>query len=163
MTLQEIVARFNTTPFLFVGSGIARRYYNLPNWKELLKHFAEEINKDRFAYRAYESRAEGIDTPNGLLPMVASLIQNDYEVEWYRNSKIRSLDELGLSSVEAGSSPFKAEMAAFIKENSKLNPDYKQAFPDLTPKSMTAYLREKNNNTSRYTSLLELASRNNLF
>ena len=27
MTLQEVVARFNTTPFLFAGSGITRRYY----------------------------------------------------------------------------------------------------------------------------------------
>lgn len=81
MTLQEVVARFNTTPFLFVGSGITRRYYNLPNWKDLLKHFAEEISKDRFAYRSYESRADELDLPNGLLPMVASLIQRDYEAE----------------------------------------------------------------------------------
>ena len=131
MTLQEVVARFNTTPFLFVGSGITRRYYNLPNWKDLLKHFAEEISKDRFAYRSYESRAEELETPNGLLPMVASLIQRDYETEWYRNPELRTLDEAGLAQVEAGASPFKAEVAAFIKANSILNPEYKPEIDKL--------------------------------
>ena len=51
MTLQEVVARFNTTPFLFAGSGITRRYYGLPDWVGLLTYFAEKVKKDSFAYR----------------------------------------------------------------------------------------------------------------
>lgn len=125
MTLQEVIARFNTTPFLFAGSGITRRYYNLPNWEELLKHFAQVINKDRFAYRSYVSRANGIEHPNGVLPMVASLIQTDFEAAWYANEAIRTLDEEGLAMVERGVSPFKAEVAAYIARQSVIDPVYK--------------------------------------
>ena len=123
MVLHNVIARFNTTPFLFVGSGITRRYYNLPNWEDLLKHFANEINPDRFAFRAYVSEAEKMETPNGRLPMVATLIQRDYEAEWYRNPAIRTLDETGFSMIDAGTSPFKAEVAAYIKRESVRNLD----------------------------------------
>lgn len=29
MTIRDIIGKFNTTPFLFVGSGLTRRYLNL--------------------------------------------------------------------------------------------------------------------------------------
>ena len=79
MKIKEIIEKFNTTPFLFIGSGMSRRYLNLPDWKGLLKHFAEIIRKDEFAYDSYENRAKGISCKAGIMPKVAELIQKDFD------------------------------------------------------------------------------------
>ena len=55
MKISDVVEKFNTTPFLFLGSGITRRYCNLPDWKGFLEHFAKQVNNDDFAYSAYDT------------------------------------------------------------------------------------------------------------
>ena len=82
MTLQEVVARFNTTPFLFAGSGITRRYYGLPDWVGLLTYFAEKVKKDPFAYRFYENKASEAEHTEEKLPLVASYIEKDFNDAW---------------------------------------------------------------------------------
>ena len=98
MKIEDVVEKFNTTPFLFFGSGMTRRYYNLPDWKGLLEHFAREIRDDEFAYSIYENRASKMDTPVGLLPKVAELIQTDYDEKWFRYAE-RKLTRLGVSAI----------------------------------------------------------------
>lgn len=38
--IAELLNKKKTAPFLFVGSGVSRRYLNAPTWKELLSKFA---------------------------------------------------------------------------------------------------------------------------
>ena len=124
MTLQEVVARFNTTPFFFAGSGITRRYYDLPDWEGLLKEFASRINPDRFAYNAYESAAQAAGYTQGLLPKIASMIQKDFDAKWYASPEIRTLTESDLALVESGVSPFKVEVASYLSKKSSVLPKY---------------------------------------
>lgn len=124
--LDELVSSFNTTPFLFLGSGITRRYYNLPDWKNLLIHFANEVKNDDFAFSSYENLANGKEHPKGLYPLIAELIQRDYDEKWFNDARIRHIDKETAEKIKNGLSPFKGEMAHFIKQNSILNPEYEE-------------------------------------
>ena len=132
MTLQEVVARFNTTPFLFAGSGITRRYYGLPDWVGLLTYFAEKVKKDSFAYRFYENKASEAEYTEEKLPLVASYIEKDFNDAWFNNEEgIRSDSEKVHSAVSAGVSPFKAEISEYIASLSTVDPAYAEEVKKL--------------------------------
>ena len=153
MKLKEIVNKFKTTPFLFVGSGLTRRYYNLPDWESLLKHFAHEISNDDFSYSYFKNKAEKFENKQGLLPKVAELIQIEYENQWFKDPSIRHVDEQVLSDIKSGNiSPFKAEVAQYIKKHSVLNADYKDEVKllcELSIKSISGVI------TTNYDTFLE--------
>lgn len=132
MNIQEVVAQFNTTPFIFAGSGLTRRYYNLPDWEGLLKHFAEFISTDRFIYQSYVSRANQLPHPEGILPKVASLIESDFNQKWFEtDGNLRSGSEMVFRSVESGGSPFKAEVAEYLQKKSIVVEKYTQEIVKL--------------------------------
>jgi len=114
MTISEVVSQFNTVPFLFVGSGLSRRYLNTPDWKGLLAYFAGKITDDPFAYNSYLSRANAEGFKEGRLPKVAELIQKDFDQKWFSVPEMRSEDQFVLDSVMNGTSPFKAEISHYL-------------------------------------------------
>lgn len=132
--MKEIIDNFTTTPFLFVGSGITRRYYNLPSWKGLLEIFINKISSDEFAFASYENRArELIENENALYPKIAELIETDFNDLWFKNRKdIRTLDKYYSDKVKNESvSPFKAEIAMYIKNQSNIVPEYAEEIEKL--------------------------------
>ena len=64
-------------PFLFVGSGISKRYLNSEKWDELLKFFCTELNGNEFQYNVYASQLDE-DDYYGQQPAIASLLEKDY-------------------------------------------------------------------------------------
>jgi hypothetical protein len=125
MNIFDVVEKFNTTPFLFLGSGITRRYYNLPDWKGLLEYFARQVKDDDFTYSSYENRAAKEECQMGILPKVAELIQFDYDEKWFSDETIRTVKGDMLQAVKDGLSPFKAEVAEYIRINSVEVEEYK--------------------------------------
>lgn len=117
-TWKDIVKDFPTTPFLFVGSGLTRRYFDLPNWEELLKHFAAIISDDSFIFQRYMQENDKD------YKKIGSAISKDFDSKWFRDASIRTNEEDVYAAVEAGVSPFKAELAHFIKTNSIKNEAY---------------------------------------
>lgn len=132
MTVEEIIIKFNTTPFLFVGSGMTRRYLGLPDWKGLLKHFAEIVHNDEFAYSSYENLAKSMECKAGIMPQIADLIQKDFDQKWFRDPSIRTIEGVELEAVHKGISPFKAEVAEYIKKMSVVNTEYQSEINKLS-------------------------------
>lgn len=132
MTIEDVINKFNTTPFLFIGSGMSRRYLNLPDWKGLLKHFAESISNDEFAYDSYENRAKTMECKLGIMPKVAELIQQDFDKKWFSDEQIRTIDKELIEEIHKGLSPFRAELAEYIKRQSIVNMDYQREIDKLS-------------------------------
>ncbi|WP_206812924.1 SIR2 family protein [Paradesulfitobacterium ferrireducens] len=129
--ISDIVKKFATTPFLFVGSGLTRRYYNLPAWRGLLEIFARRVKDDDFAYMSYESKAKASNPQAGLYPKVAELIENDFNEKWFTTPAMRQLNEAYLKEVKEGVSPFKAEIAMYIQSHSGLVGEYRDEVEKL--------------------------------
>lgn len=125
MTIQDVVSQFNTTPFIFAGSGITRRYYGLPDWAGLLSVFANKISRDPFAYRAYENQAQYAVVSDDKMPMIATLIEKDFNEAWFADKRgVRSQNLEVTKAVHDGVSPFKAEVCAYISANSTIDSSY---------------------------------------
>ncbi|MBQ9135227.1 MAG: SIR2 family protein [Lachnospiraceae bacterium] len=153
MTIEDIVTKFNTTPFLFVGSGITRRYFDLPDWGGLLKHFADIVGMDEFAYSSYENKAKTMECRVGILPKVAELIQKDYDAKWFSDASIRTLDKEMLQMVQDGLSPFKVEVANYVISKSVIKSVYQEEIEYLTKiaeKSISGII------TTNYDTFLEM-------
>lgn len=69
---------------------------------------------------------------------MAELIQTDYDAKWFDDESIRTLDDDFLKKVKNGVSPFKAEVATYIKKNSVIVDKYKKEI------EMLSKLSEKN-------------------
>lgn len=124
MSIEDLVVSFNTTPFLFIGSGLTRRYYNLPSWEELLIIFAKKISDDEFIYNAYKNKAEKTEAKEGIMPKIAELIQKDFDEKWFRDKSIRTSNPISLEFIKKDVSPFKVEVAEYIKTNCIINEQY---------------------------------------
>lgn len=125
MTIDNLIENLPTTPFLFVGSGLSRRYYNLPDWKGLLSVFIDRLSSDPFAYNYYTEQAKRKypDVPDDeLLPCLASIIEEEFNKKWFSDPDFRTLDDAHLQLVADGQSPFKTEICQYIENTSNIVP-----------------------------------------
>ncbi len=77
---KNLVDHFNRTssfPFLFIGSGLSRRYLGLEDWEGLLKKFCESLEDYQYYY----------STASGCLPEVATSMSKDFHDFWWKSEK----------------------------------------------------------------------------
>ena len=109
--LYEILNQFETLPFLFIGSGISRRYIGLGDWESLLTRFSDIIGIP-FSYYLTKS--------DGNLAMAGELLAKDYHKYWFKNTdeitRKRYETELKLKKI---ASPLKIEISNYLNEQVK--------------------------------------------
>lgn len=111
MLREQLVAHLKQVgpaPFLFVGSGLPRRYLGTPNWEGLLRKFAEVVGGD---YDYYSATAGG--NPAG----VATLIAEALHVRWWTTDEFAATKEkYAGKKLATPDSALKAEVASYFGE-----------------------------------------------
>lgn len=109
---------FQTSPYLFIGSGMSRRYLQLPTWLQLLEEFTNSLDLPyKFGY--YASQVQGN------LPKLASILSEEFHKIWwtsvkYEENRSKYSEQAQINTQQ----PFKIELSLFIADKSKLDPKY---------------------------------------
>jgi len=101
-------------PFLFVGSGLSRRYTGAPGWEGLLSEVCEEVLESPYAYAGYKSRAKIAVQNNEAeseLPLVATLMENDVNQTLFSNDAFVDFRDRHSSELTGEASPLKIYVA----------------------------------------------------
>ncbi|OGK05309.1 MAG: hypothetical protein A2W80_16730 [Candidatus Riflebacteria bacterium GWC2_50_8] len=116
--IEAKLGSFQELPVLFIGSGFSRRYLGFPDWSSLLEHFARQCNHDNpLAYARYSRQVEIEGSKENLLPRIATLIENDFNRQWYETANSKNLKQNLVQFVKNGGSPFKWFVADFFKKD----------------------------------------------
>lgn len=93
-------------PFLFVGSGLSKRYLNTEKWDELLRLFCTEFSSNEFQYDIYSNMVEERDY-YGKQPAIASFLEKDYNRAVLTNEKYQEFRCMHKEELKQGVSALK--------------------------------------------------------
>lgn len=104
---ESLAARLHgkPAPFLFVGSGLTRRYTNAEDWEGLLRFFAAQTGRP---YEYYRTSA------NGDLPTVASKIAEPFHDLWWSSEQYKESRDRWAESIRDRESALRVEVARHV-------------------------------------------------
>lgn len=103
--LQELFKKFEAAPFLFIGSGISKRYLKTESWEALIKKFCDLIGEN---FTKLKSQADGD------YQKMASLLVEIYSDKWWESSIKGDKDEVYSTSLIKKDSPLKIEISNYL-------------------------------------------------
>lgn len=109
--LLSHLLQFPSPPYLFVGSGMSRRYLGLADWAGLLKELCEEHDLNH----GFLSTEAG-----GNLPHMATLMAKEIQKKWWKEDKYKKNRQEYKKFTVDGESALKIETVAYIKKKAKL-------------------------------------------
>lgn len=129
--LSQTFSTFSTKPIMFVGSGISKRYLDLPNWELLITEFTKRLRPDDiFSYRHYENKAslilqEESLSPQYLLPVIAELVEIEYNLTFFEDTNFETeIKKTYENEIILGQSPFRLAIIDYLAKKRVYTIDY---------------------------------------
>lgn len=115
-TVLRLLTEANRVPFLFVGSGISRRYMGSEDWDGLLKWVCESAGAPMKPYYQYKlaASAEGDGRKNTVYPRIATLMERDF-LDAVNRPEYAAWVEAHQEEFESGIEPMKVYIADHLK------------------------------------------------
>lgn len=110
--LTKSLKEHSALPYLFLGSGISRRYLGLPDWPGLLRHFAVEMGEDYDFHNA---------SANSDQPKVASSLAQAFHPIWWTSAAYEPQRAEFRSIATYDEAALKIAVATYIRDNSVLS------------------------------------------
>ncbi|RCX15621.1 SIR2-like protein [Fontibacillus phaseoli] len=108
--------KFESSPFLFVGSGFSRRYIGLEDWAGLLERFS------RFSKSGYEYYFSSVE---GKMERIAGLLANDFHPIWFEKDEYEESRIEFKGRITGKSTPLKIEISKYLKDKKYIYGDSK--------------------------------------
>lgn len=109
--LIDSLSGHSALPYLFLGSGVSRRYLGLPDWEGLLRRFAGEIGEDFNFHLA---------SADGNLPAAATSIAHAFHEHWWKDPLYEDQRAAYSSLVRDTEGALKVAISSYILENDTL-------------------------------------------
>ena len=103
--LYDHLSTFASPPYLFVGSGMSRRYLGLPDWKGLLE---QQCSEHGLNFGMLSADADGN------LPLIASAMAKELNPKWWNDDKYADSRDQYKNIATSKDSALKIEIAKFI-------------------------------------------------
>lgn len=115
--IQSAIKDAGRYPFLFIGSGLSRRYMGTPGWEGLLREVCRRTLDDEFAFPRFLNRAK-VAVRNGeagsVYPFVATLMENEVNDAILGDGRFASFREGHKDAILSGCSPMKIFVADLL-------------------------------------------------
>jgi len=123
LRVKEIVDQTDAAPFLFVGTGMSKRYIDAESWDDLLR-WAASLTGESFDYYEQRARRKSPTDESTLSPRIGSLIDEAFNEVWWRKDKYAEERERLKGKNAVPESPLKLQVAKRMQDISE------RSFPD---------------------------------
>lgn len=111
----KMLSNTSALPVLFIGSGITRRYLDLPNWEGLLKKYCIKYPYEYY-YNKVKQECRG--QLEHIYPRIADYIESDFNDNYFKDENYIENRMEHENDIIDKISPFKFCIADFLKEKS---------------------------------------------